>query len=286
MLRFQKIIMLNKLIFLRIRLDKLVILLMIYSFLLVSSSYSNTVDYSDLIYFSSITQDSDFVPQRISVIVENQNVFTNEDTLTFEFYFNGEQLDSVCNHKIDFIQSTSTHRIIYCPIPKLENSGVLEYKIILKNAGESHTVIEDSIFYSSSNEEVSLMFTNDPRGTRVSLKVIGDDIEFPVKIFHEIPKTVIEEITKENADELIFSEQNFVIERENPIISWEVTSREQQIDYVLLNQEIDSDTKAQFRTYSHQENTLNFIVIFTILILLIIIFVPLIFKSFKSKSSV
>ena len=277
--------MLDKLTVIKSSLYYFFSLLSLVFIVLVSNSYSNVLEFEELIYVSSISLDDNFIPQRISVIVENSNRFTETDSLEFSFFFEGEKLNSRCFHTIDFVDSTSTHRIIYCPIPQIDSSGELSYYVNLNHLGESIQVIQDSIFYSSPQEEVSMRFREDSRGTLVSLKVIGDDIEFPVKIFHEIPKEVIERLTSENVDDLIFSQRDFTIERENPIISWEVTSREQQVDYVLLDQQLDSNTKAQFRTYSHQENTLNFIVIFTILILLIIIFVPLILKSFKSKSN-
>ncbi|MCH8519382.1 MAG: hypothetical protein LAT82_01365 [Nanoarchaeota archaeon] len=258
----------------------LIIILMIAQF---TFSFSSTLE--DSFYITSISKDSDFVPQRIGLVVENSDLILENDKLKISFIFENQKVLEHCNHNLNFLEESSSHRIVYCPIPTQDISGIYEVQIFLIRNGEEILIGNDSFYYNSPKQNIVHDFKNTPQGTLVTIKITDENIEFPFRLFHEIPKEVIDRITKDTINTLISSEQEFKIERENPIISWEVTSREQQIDYVILDKEVSDDVKNDFKSYPYQENTLNFIVVFSILILLLIIFVPLVLRSQKSKNN-
>ncbi|MFT4244713.1 MAG: hypothetical protein ACMXYB_04650 [Candidatus Woesearchaeota archaeon] len=259
--------------------SQLLLLLCLINLFLIEFSFSNS--FEDSIYISSISKDQNFIPQRVGLIIENSELIRTGDVLQFSFLFDNKQVKEKCSHSINFINSNSSHRIVYCPIPTQENSGIYNIKIsLLRNDKELYS-FEDLLYYNSPNLSTAIQFERVSEGTRVSIKIIDEELDFPIKFLHEIPKKVLERLTLENKNSKIKSNLTFKIERENPIISWEVYSREQQIDYILLDREVDELSKSEFNTYPYTENTLNFVVIFSILILLIIIFIPLFFKSHK-----
>ena len=231
------------------------------------------------IYISGVGYSSQNYIDKIGIVVLNNGNIQDNDMLIVEFTFNKEMLENTCKHEIIFNSKNSYNKNIYCPIPSQETNGLYSANIKLQRNEKTLLELEPyEFYYNSMNSFSKTTFTNTPQGTQVQIS-LPQNIEIGDIIHHEIPKEVIPLITPQTQDSLISSEKKFKIIKQDPIIAWEVTSKSETIEYVVLNSTINETQKVDFKTYAKEERPLSTLVIFSIVGLLVIIFVPLFFKK-------
>lgn len=240
------------------------------------------IEAEDLFTISGIEQDENFIPLRISITVFNDNFFVLGDNLQINYRFNEQEISQICSHEISFANENSIQKRIYCPVPVQLVSGLYQAEILILRDSQKLISQNISFFYNSPNSLATHHFRLVPEGTEVTINIQNIDNQELFELYHSIPNTVIPRLTYENRDNLILSENDFIIIQENPIVSWQVTSREERIQYIILDKELSEEEKVQFASYTiPKESGLNLILLFSILILLLIIFVP--FFTFKKK---
>lgn len=248
--------------------------------LLLLPSAVSAVNIEDIFVVSGVESDMDFIPQRIAIIVFNVESLVDGDTLQINYLFNNRSIESICSHQISFSGESSIQKRVYCPIPVQDISGIYTARISLNRDSEQMGEEEIKFFYNSPSSDVTHQFRLTPQGTEVTINILNIGVEEPFDLYHSIPKSVISRLNYQNKDEFIISDLDFEIIQENPIISWQVSSREERIQYVLVDRELSEEEMVQFASYSvPKESGLNLIILFSILILLLIIFVPFFTKK-------
>jgi len=215
--------------------------------------------------------------------VSYEIVFNNEihvgDRFAVDTYFNGKKQNTLCEKKLDFDKST-LFRKITCEVPKL---GEGEY-LFVGTISRDNQVIQQRVNkeYISDSSSASLDFKEENEKTIVSIKVQKNLTN--KELVHYIPKTVLPKITKNNKAQLE-SSQDFRIIKEDPIIAWDLeATNSDEIQYKVQGK-IDPKVKKEF-TIKIQEKTketknLEYILIFAIVVVIILILSPLFKKSKK-----
>lgn len=261
---------------------KIILVLIIFSFLVqnINANYS----YEENIYSSGILNDGDGIPTRMGVVVLNDN--DNQDfRLEFSYKFNDETLENKCVHEVVFEDDLRYQKKIYCGIPTRENNGYYEVTIsVISQENETLHQIREEFFYNSKNSFGLMSFLEYELGTQITIDLSKENITQNTTIYHDIPSTVLESINSQNKNSLISSEKEFQVIEENPIISWSVSSGEEEIQYTLLNRTVENVEKQEFKTYPAQDRSVSTVIIFSIIVLLIIIFLPLFRRKQLRKS--
>lgn len=259
---------------------KLIMALLVAFVSVVSFSHANEFETGDF-YISGVTYTSEKVVDKIGLVILNNDKFQNNDELQLRYDFNNETLANNCRHSIIFNDDNSYQKKVYCPIPYQSENGV--YTVYSKIVRGDSTLVElepFTFFYDSNTTFSNLVFRVTPQGTQITIH-LPENLEEGDLIYHDIPLSAVGEITDENMATKIQSDREFIIVQENPIIAWEVSSKEEKIEYTLLNTTLDEEQKAQFATYKKEQDSISTIIIFSIVVLLIIIFAPFILKSRK-----
>lgn len=247
---------------------------------MISFSYSQEFESGDF-YISGVTYTTEKVVDKIGLVVLNNDKFQTNDLLELTYRFNNETLANTCKHSIIFNDDNSYQKKIYCPIPYQSNNGIYEVDAKVSRDGTTLVKLDTFRFFYDSNTTFSnIIFRVTPQGTQINIH-LPKGLEEGDLIYHDIPLSAVGKITEENKDLVIQSEKPFIIIEENPVIAWEVSSKEEKIEYTLLNTTLDEEQKTQFSTYKKEESSISTIIIFSIVVLLIIIFAPFILKSRK-----
>lgn len=125
-------------------------------------------------------------------------------------------------------------------------------------------------------------FETTPNGNTLITILVESDNDKPVDVYHTIPKEVIPQLTNDNRDELIQSNQEFVIIKEDPLIAWHVEKPPATINYTI-NKEISLEDRNNFSVEikeSEKFNKLKFLVYFLIITIIVLTLEP-IFKKKK-----
>lgn len=241
----------------------------------VNANYS----YEDNIYVSNVLSDGEGTPLRLGVVILNQNQ-SQEFDLEFSYVFNGEELNNKCTHGVIFEDELRYQKKVYCDIPTQETNGMYTAQIKIFNNSQSSAIYElnETFFYNSKNSYGVTSFEEIDRGTQITIDLNNENITEETTIYHDIPRQVLNNINPQNKDSLIESNKEFEIIEQNPIISWKVDSRDTSIEYVLLNKSVNNTYKNEFNTYPVEDRSITAVVLFSIVVLLIIIFLPLLKK--------
>ncbi len=259
---------------------KVIVALIIASVSMFSFLHANEFETGDF-YISGVTYTSEKVVDKIRLVILNNDKFQNNDELQLTYDFNNDTLVNNCRHSIIFNDDNSYQKKVYCPIPYQSENGV--YTVYAKIVRDDSSLVELDpfiFFYDSNTTFSNLIFRVTPQGTQITIH-LPENLEERDLIYHDIPLSAIGKITEDNKGSKIQSDKEFLIIQENPIIAWEVSSKEEKIEYTLLNTTLDDEQKAQFATYKKEQDSISTIIIFSIVVLLIIIFAPFILKSRK-----
>ena len=261
------------------------VLIIISTMIISSQTISASYSFEENVYISSILKDEYGTPTRIGVVILNEDESLEFD-LEFSYKYNNEILNRKCSHNIIFEDNLKYQKKVYCDIPKQEENGMYTAIIKLSNptSNEELYMINETFFYDSKESYALLSFQENDRGTQVTIDLSNENISDDTTIYHDIPREVINSITPENKDLVIDSDKEFKIIEQNPIISWNVDSRDERIEYIILNKSVDESLKKQFQTYPSENDSITTVVIFSIVVLLIIIFLPLL-KNIRNKKS-
>ncbi|MFP4402696.1 MAG: hypothetical protein ACLFPL_05720 [Candidatus Nanoarchaeia archaeon] len=241
-------------------------------------------EYQEFVLFSSIIDNENYLAERISIDIVNDEILRGNEEIIVEFMFNENMLESRCEFESIFENENSYQKKVYCPIPKQSEKGVYTLRLLIQSTEETQKnpflLDEIEFFYSPNTVQYPLRFQNTPQGTKVIISINSENRTQTQIIHHDIPTQVITEITPENKDQLISSQREFEIINSNPIISWEVGPEDEMIEYTLLNTTVDEQTKTEFNTYEYEKDIiLTQGVVAIILLLLLFIFVPFFMKS-------
>lgn len=249
-----------------------------------SSVKENKEAYSSSISFSKTLKNANFVPERFSIDIMNSEVLTHDETVIVEYIFNDKLLEKKCEFDVAFENKYSYQKKVYCPIPPQSETGVYSLSLFVKdennNQIEPVKLSEISVYYNSNESKYPIEFRDVEEGTQVTIAINHKfDDNNSVVIHHQIPKEVIAEITPQNRGKLIASQKEFSIVEVDPIISWEVGPKDEELEYTLLDTSVDENTKSKFNTYEPENNALTQgIIIIIIVLILLFIFVPFFFK--------
>lgn len=243
-------------------------------FVIADFSYQENVKISDILVDKSGT------PVELGVVIFNENRGASFDVI-LNYAFEGEMLKTKCSNSIEFQNNLTYQKKVYCSIPKQELNGVYTayVELINKSTNEKLYNFSKEFFYNSKDQFAITTFKNTQNGTVVSIDLRYENISSETIILHDIPKGVLENITRDQKDSLIQSSKEFEIVRENPIISWKVDNRDDKIEYTIINKSVNNSYKNQFKTYPSEDESITIVVIFSIIVLLIIIFLPLFRKN-------
>lgn len=262
---------------------KLFQIFLVLSIILISTQTINAnYSFEENVYISSILKDKGGTPVEVGVVTLNENQ-SQEFNLEFMYEFEGKMLDSKCTHNVVFENDLKYQKRVYCNIPTQEENGIYTVMIKLSNPTNDEVLYEisETFFYDSKESYASLSFEENDRGTQVTINLRGENITEETAIYHNIPQQVLNNITPQNKDSLIKSSKEFEIIEQNPIISWNVDSRDEEIEYTILNKSVDDTYKKEFNTYPVEDRSITTVVLFSIVVLLIIIFLPLLKKREK-----
>jgi hypothetical protein len=166
---------------------------------------------------------------------------------------------------------------ITCPIEK-QGDGQYTFEGIITNNNEKVSVVS---IKASQYAEVSSSFTFEEvqDGTKITLTVegVGEDMQ----ILSRIPKEVIELLTPENQEELIFSEIPYEIIEADPLIAWNVEKIPTDIEYTI-KKNISKKDRENFGVEireSKQTHVLTYLIFLLMIVILIYMFKP----AFKKK---
>ena len=244
----------------------------------LSMSFGTNITVKD-IYVSGASYSQNQVLDKVGVVVLNNGKFENQDVLQIDYKFNDKILANKCQHTLIFSDNSSFQKKIYCPIPTQFENGLYSIEVsVLRDENELIKLESIEFFYDSTQSFATTRFTQTPEGTKVKI-YLPDNLSDGDIIQHEIPKEVLERVTLLNKDQVIQSQKEFIIIQEDPIIAWEVSSKEESIEYTIVNKTVSEEEKLGFETSKQEENSITIIAIFIIIVLLIIIFVPFFFKK-------
>lgn len=241
-------------------------------------SYSQEITAEDF-YISGISYSKNQIADKIGIVILNNEKFQDNDELQVNYIFNDNILANSCKHTVVFNDDSSYNKKIYCPIPTQVENGL--YTIQTKLIREDKVLKElkeYSFFYDSNKTFSTMKFTQTPKGVNIKL-ILPENLEDGDIIYHEIPKEVLPLVTPSTKKDVISSNKEYIIIEEDPIIAWEVSAKDTEIEYTLLNNSVEESQKVDFKTYKQDENSISIVVIFSIVVLLIIIFVPFFFKK-------
>ncbi|MFW6285978.1 MAG: hypothetical protein ACOC16_02540 [Nanoarchaeota archaeon] len=261
-------------------------LFILFSFLMITNVINAITEESNAqIYLKSngfdIHEDLEFNKISYSLKVENNINYTFEMNYYYkDSIFTEKQVHvGTCSKEVFFDEEDYFKKII-CDIEKLGN-GQYIFDATLKR--------DDSNFQLNSFEKVNLFnsqiatmdFKDINNETKITINIQGNNSNIIVN--QNIPKSVIKYLDENNKENLIESEKDYIIIKNNPIIAWKVDEVPAQINYTIKKRTNQEDKNKFEVEITNQKNfqALKYIILFLLLMLLFIIFKP----AFKKKKN-
>lgn len=230
-------------------------------------------------YILEVVDDELGTSSQIHFIVLNSE-FDNSNELRVNYYFNDQKLANECIQTLNFKESNDLK--IICQIPEQFESGI--YTVDAQIVNNENVVIFNidpySFFYSSSHEAFHHSFKQYEHGVEVTI-YLPEYVQKGSIIYHDIPNELLDELTVQNQDDYILTTESFFIVDDKSTLGFETQSN--TISYTLLNIELSNDLKPKFKTFQSLQNPLLILLIFSIIVLLFVIFYPIISHQKKTK---
>jgi hypothetical protein len=219
--------------------------------------------------------DSESQTNKVSYELTYDENLRTDDVFQVEMYYEGDLVDDNCVKDL-IVSSEILFTKFVCDVPK---SGFGEYTFIGKilRDGQEINVDLSKHYLEEEGNLFSLTFDTsleDKTIINIELNSEGEDL----LIKSRIPKNVIEILNDENKESLIYSELEYEILEEDPLIAWSVDRAPTKINYTI-NKKVSNEDLQDFRIEVEDSlafKGLNYILIFVILLIIFLVFKPLI----------
>ena len=194
------------------------------------------------------------------------------------YYYEGEFVDK-CEKEI-LLKEGEVFKKIICDVQKLGN-GEYVFDAVLANSEDDDLYTSFDKTYLFNNMKTSMNFEVLEDQTKISIYIEGKGEDIILE--QEIPKSVIQNLNKQNQDDLINSKKEYTIIEEDPLIAWNVERVPSKVNYTI-NKKITNEDKKKFRASISENkglNSLKYLFSALILIILIILFKPIVTKKNK-----
>jgi hypothetical protein len=209
-----------------------------------------------------------------SIRVENQINYSFE----MDYYYNGELLDT-CDKSI-FLDEGEVFKKVTCDVKKM-GDGEYVFDAFLKSSQSNYSYFSYESIYLFNDTRAEMDFEVLDDKTNIVITIDGNYEDVVVK--QEIPKSVIEILNSDNKDELIDSELDYYILKEDPLIAWNVDRVPSTVNYTI-NKQISEEDKKKFKLEVSQKRSfkmLKYAIFVLILVILVVAFKPVFLKKKK-----
>ncbi|MDA3856483.1 MAG: hypothetical protein PF569_09585 [Candidatus Woesearchaeota archaeon] len=226
----------------------------------------------DILTYLFLYIDEEAPSNKISYEINYLSGLSSLFELNLKFNSSDEDLEDfegvICSYDLSFNEGDERYEKITCEVSKL-GDGEYEFSAVLKDElGEVVNFFSNTEFlYSgiSANQE----FIDLGDKTQVILHIDGS-ME-GLKIGSRIPKEVIENLNSENQDDLIFSDLEYEILDEDPLIAWSVEEIPSDINYTI-NKKVSLADREKFKIEVADNASFKFINYLAILLVGVILF--------------
>lgn len=242
----------------------------------VSSSYSTVeLDYN---YFL-VDKNSD--TNKVSYMIRIKNDSINGLDFRLDIFYEDtflKKCEEIINPEVGVVFTK-----IICEVPK---AGDGHYIFDVKLSKDNDVLINDinnGFVYGSVTTEMSFKDLENDK-TTIVINVEGNGTNLQVQ--QRIPKEVIPLLNNDNRNSLITSERDYIILEEDPLIAWNLDSAPAKINYTI-NKKIDLRDRENFGVEVSNQSSFNnveWFIYVTIIIILVLIFIPFIKSKNKVKS--
>lgn len=252
---------------------KISIIVAILTLLLIPSAFSE----GEVLRYLYSTSNEDLQNNKISYEILFDETIRNGDLFESRIYLDDTQIGEICSRELEFTEEI-IFRKITCEVPELQDGEYLFVGTISR---------EGQIIHSATSKEYILgdtlsSLTFEDLGSQTLVKISIANKQVGQEIIHDIPKEVLAKITDETKS-IISSSHDFRILRENPIIAWDLDTVEgDEIEYRVqgnLDPEIKEEFKLKIQEKTQETKILEYILIGTILLILLLTAKPLFRKK-------